>query len=79
MAVQPPLGRREASRAVLIPIKKSAAWWDLPQDERRRIFEERSADIAIGTKYLPAVARRLYQTLLGPELKVPRSGNGGAA
>ena len=58
--MQPSLGRREASSAVLIPIKKSGAWWDLPQDERRRIFEERSAHIAIGSKYLPAVARRLY-------------------
>jgi hypothetical protein len=56
----PPLGRPEATRAALIPIRKSAAWWDLPQDERREIFEERSHHIATGLKYLPAVARRLY-------------------
>jgi hypothetical protein len=58
--VQPPLARPEAVRAALIPIKKSAAWWALAQDERRAIFEERSAHTAIGTGYLPAVARRLH-------------------
>ncbi len=60
-ARQPPLGRPEATRAALIPIRKSAPWWELPQDERRIIFEERSHHIATGLKYLPAVARRLYQ------------------
>jgi chlorite dismutase len=60
VAVQPPLSRPEATRAALLPIKKSEAWWDLPQDERRRIFEERSHHIELGLKYLPAVARRLH-------------------
>ena len=59
-AVQPPLDRAEATRAALIPIVKSADWWELPQDERRAIFEEDSHHIAIGLEYLPAVARRLY-------------------
>jgi hypothetical protein len=58
--VQPPIDRPEASCAALIPIKKSAAWWDLAQDERRRIFEETSRHTAIGLEYLPAVARRLH-------------------
>src|SRR5262249_24036205 len=57
---QPPLGRALATRAALIPIKKSAAWWALAQDERRAILEERSAHVAIGRNYLPAVARRLH-------------------
>lgn len=57
---QAPLGRREATRAALIPIRKSAAWWDLPQDERRRIFEESSHHTRTGLKYLPAIARRLH-------------------
>ncbi len=61
-AVQPPLGRAEATRAALIPILKSQAWWDLPQDERRAIFEEQSHHIAEGLKALPAVARRLYHS-----------------
>jgi chlorite dismutase len=56
---QPPLGRPEATRAALIPIRKSAEWWGLPQDERRAIFEERSHHIQTGMAYLPAVARRL--------------------
>ena len=59
-ARSPDLGRPEATLAALIPIRKSSAWWDLPQDERREIFEERSHHIATGLKYLPAVARRLY-------------------
>ena len=54
------LGRPEATRAALIPIAKSEAWWALAQDERRRLFEETSHHIAIGSEYLPAIARRLY-------------------
>jgi len=59
-AVQEGLGRPLASRAALIPIRKTAAWWDLAQDERRAIFEEQSRHIAIGLEYLPGVARRLH-------------------
>lgn len=60
VAVQQPIGRPAASRGALIPIKKSQAWWDLPQDERRAIFEERSAHVEIGRRALPNVARRLH-------------------
>jgi hypothetical protein len=66
--VQPGLGRPEATRAALIPIRKSAAWWALSQDERRAIFEERSRHIQVGLDFLPAVARRLYH---GRELGEP--------
>ena len=59
-AAQPGLGRPEASCAALIPIRKSAAWWELTQEERRRIFEDRSHHIAAGLKYLPMIARQLY-------------------
>src|SRR5499425_2043341 len=59
-ARQEPLGRARATRAALIPVTKSEAWWDLPQDERRRIFEESSHHIATGLEYLPAIARRLH-------------------
>jgi len=59
---QASLGRPEASRAALIPIRKSEAWWDLSQEERRSIFEERSHHIGIGLEYLPAVARRLHHS-----------------
>ncbi len=53
-------GRLEATRAALVPIKKSATWWELAQDERRAIFEERSHHIDIGLKYVARIARRLY-------------------
>jgi chlorite dismutase len=61
-ARQQGLGRAEATCAPLIPIRKSEAWWELTQDERREIFEERSRHIATGLEYLPAVARRLHHS-----------------
>lgn len=54
------LGRAVASQAALIPIRKTPAWWALTQQDRRDIFEAQSKHIAIGLKYLPAVARRLH-------------------
>jgi chlorite dismutase len=54
------LGRPQASCAALIPIRKSAAWWELTQEERRQIFEDKSHHIAGSLKYLPAIARQLY-------------------
>lgn len=57
---QASLGRPGCTCAALIPIRKSAAWWELTQDERRAIFEERSRHIAIGLEYLPRIARRLH-------------------
>ena len=60
VARQPLIGRAQANCAALIPIRKTAEWWALPQDERRKIFEESSRHIQIGLNYLPAVARRLH-------------------
>jgi chlorite dismutase len=62
VAVQAPLGRAEATCAALIPIRKSDAWWDLAQDERRAIFESVSHHISASLQYLPAIARRLYHS-----------------
>jgi len=62
VAKQPALGRPEAVYAALIPIRKSDAWWELTQDERREIFETRSEHIQTGLRYLPAVARRLHHS-----------------
>jgi len=59
-AAQEGLGRPQATRAALIPIRKSPAWWALAQEERRAIMEEQSRHIKIGMEYLPAVARRLH-------------------
>ena len=67
-SAQPPLNRAEATCAALIPIKKLESWWQLSQDDRRRVFEEQSAHIATGLKYLPAIARRLHH---GYELGEP--------
>jgi chlorite dismutase len=61
-ARQEGLGRPGATCAALIPIRKTQAWWDLAQDERRAIFEEQSRHIGIGLEYLPAVARRLHHS-----------------
>jgi chlorite dismutase len=61
-AKQQGLHRPQATRAALIPIRKTSAWWDLSQDERRSIFEEKSRHIAIGLEYLPAIARRLHHS-----------------
>ncbi len=52
--------RAEATCAALIPIRKSSAWWELTQEERRSIFEDKSRHIASTLKYLPAIARQLY-------------------
>jgi hypothetical protein len=57
---QAALGRPDSTLAALIPIRKSAKWWELSQDERREIFEEKSKHNAVGLKYLPGVARRLH-------------------
>lgn len=54
VAKQPTLGRPQATCAALIPIRKTASWWALAQDERRRIFEENSKHVKTGLRYLPA-------------------------
>ena len=59
---QAPLGRSEATMAALIPIRKTAAWWNLTQEERRYIFEQKSHHITEGIRYLPSVARQLYHS-----------------
>ena len=60
VSIQRSLGRDFATRAALIPIRKNAQWWDMAQDERRRVVEAESRHISIGMEYLPAIARRLY-------------------
>ncbi len=62
VARQQALLRPQATRAALIPIRKTDAWWSLAQDERRAIFEDQSRHIAIGMEYLPPVARRLHHS-----------------
>ena len=62
VAIQEGLNRPQAVCAAMILIKKSAEWWELPQDERRAILEEKSGHIKTGMKYLPAIARKLYHS-----------------
>jgi len=61
LAVKPEgFDRKTLPCAALILIRKNAAWWTLPQDEHRHIFEEQSRHIEMGLKYAPTVARRLH-------------------
>jgi hypothetical protein len=60
VGTQAGLGRAEATRAALIPMRKSPAWWALTQGERRTVFEAQSHHIAVGLRHLPAVSRRLH-------------------
>jgi len=51
--------------AVIIPIRKSAAWWALPHDERQAHFQKKGDKIghtAIGAKYAERIYRKLYHT-----------------
>jgi chlorite dismutase len=61
-AVQQALHRPEATRAALIPIRKTEAWWALAQNERRALFEGQSRHIDIGLEYQPAIARRPHHS-----------------
>jgi hypothetical protein len=60
VAKQQGLGRPEATRAALIPIRKNVAWWALTQNERQNVFEKQSSHARIGLQYFPALARRLH-------------------
>ncbi len=60
ISIQADLGRPNAIYAAIIPIRKSETWWTLAQDERRKIFENKSHHTEIGLKYLPEIARKLY-------------------
>lgn len=54
------LGRPEATRAALIPIRKNAAWWSLTQSQRQNVFEQQSEHARIGLQHFPTLARRLH-------------------
>jgi len=61
-ARQEGLGRPQATRAALVPIRKTPRWWGLGQDERRAIFEEQSHHISMSIEYLPWISRRLHHS-----------------
>lgn len=60
LAKQLSLGRPEATCAALIPLRKSAAWWALSQDERQHVFEQQAQHANLGMQYFPTLARRLH-------------------
>lgn len=62
VAIQEDLGRPTATFAAFIPIRKSEDWWNLAQDERRKIMENKSQHTQTGMKYLPAIARKLFHS-----------------
>ena len=62
VAIQEDLGRTTATLAAFIPIRKSEVWWNLAQDERRKIMENKSQHTQTGMKYLPAIARKLFHS-----------------
>ena len=62
IAIQEDLGRSKATLAAFIPIRKSDAWWNLAQDERRGIMENKSLHTQTRMKYLPAIARKLFHS-----------------
>lgn len=62
VSIQEDLGRPNATLAAFIPIRKSEAWWNLAQDERRKIMENKSQHTHTGMKYLPAIARKLFHS-----------------
>lgn len=60
-----PLPASSDTVAVLIPVRKSAAWWALPADERSSHFRKRTnhpGHTAIGVDYINRVYRKLYHT-----------------
>ncbi|OAI47969.1 hypothetical protein AYO44_08240 [Planctomycetaceae bacterium SCGC AG-212-F19] len=51
--------------AVVIPIRKSAAWWALAHDERMAYFQktaDHKGHTALGTPYVDRIHRKLYHT-----------------
>lgn len=61
-ALSPELGRPQDTRGAFIALRKSAQWWSLSHNKRRRIFEEQSRHMRIGEGYLPAVARQIFHS-----------------
>jgi hypothetical protein len=58
--------------AVIIPIRKSAAWWALPADERMAHFQKKGEKLghtAIGAPYVEQIYRKLYHTRYAVETR----------
>jgi len=65
-----PLAPSENTLAVLIPIRKSAAWWALPLDARVEHFRPRAGlqgHTAIGAPFTDRIYRKLYHSRYATE------------
>ena len=58
----------EASCAALIPIRKSAEWWNLAAEDRQEMIAHRSRKLTRAMAMIPALARRF---LFGRDLGEP--------
>jgi chlorite dismutase len=56
---QTPYSKGPPKYSVVVPIKKSAAWWNLSQEKRRALLEEHTR---VTLEYLPSVKRKLYHS-----------------
>lgn len=50
------------AKAVIIPIRKSEAWWALPEADRRAHFAESAGHTHVGLPYIGHIHRRLYHS-----------------
>jgi chlorite dismutase len=58
--------------AVVIPIRKSAAWWALAHDERSVHFQQtegKKGHTAVGAPYVDRIHRKLYHTRYAVETR----------
>lgn len=65
-----PLAASASTVAVLIPIRKSAAWWALPLDARVEHFRPRAGlqgHTALGASYTDRIYRKLYHSRYATE------------
>ena len=60
LAPPPPPGGD--AHAVVIPISKSAAWWELAHDQRNAKFRDQGSrgHVQVGRPYAPRIHRKLY-------------------
>jgi hypothetical protein len=62
---RPEIEPSDETNAVLIPLAKSAKWWQFGQDERQVHFQQNQdseGHTAIGLRYVDRVYRRLYHS-----------------
>ena len=72
LASRPEFAPSKDTVAVVIPIRKSAAWWALAHDERGVHFQKtegKKGQTAIGASYVDRIHRKLYHTRYAVETR----------